>query len=57
MPTVRGLADRFGDELQTISVAGADDDAARLRALAASALGVDAGTIGWSGCRSGIRRR
>ncbi len=42
MPTARVVAERFGAELQTVSVAGADEDAARLRALAAATLGVDA---------------
>ena len=43
MPTARVLADRFGAELQTISVARADDDVARLGALASAALGIDLG--------------
>jgi nucleotide-binding universal stress UspA family protein len=43
LPTARALAKRFGSELHTISVVGADDDAQRLRALASTALGVDAG--------------
>ena len=42
MPTARVVAERFGAELQTVSVAGADEDAARLRALGAATLGVDA---------------
>ena len=40
MPTARVLAQRFGAELQTISVAGADDDVDQLRAHASTALGV-----------------
>lgn len=43
LPTARVLAERFGADLQTISVARADDDAERLRALASAALGVDVG--------------
>jgi nucleotide-binding universal stress UspA family protein len=43
LPTARVLAERLDAELQTVSVAGADDDADRLRALAAATLGVDAG--------------
>lgn len=43
MPTARALAARLGAGLQTVSVVGGDDDAARLRAQAAAALGVDAG--------------
>ena len=43
MPTARALADRFGAELQTISVVRADKDAARLRALASAELGVEVG--------------
>jgi nucleotide-binding universal stress UspA family protein len=41
MPTARVLAERFDAELHTISVAGADDDANRFRALGSVALGVD----------------
>ena len=41
LPTARVLAERLDAELQTISVAGADDDANRLQALAAASLGVD----------------
>lgn len=41
MPTARVLAARLGAELQTISVASAEDDVERLRALAAAAMGVD----------------
>ena len=43
LPTGRALAERFRAELNTISVAGADDDARRLRSLASAALGVDVG--------------
>lgn len=43
MPTARALCERFGAELQTISVAGAEDDGARLRALASAELGVEVG--------------
>jgi nucleotide-binding universal stress UspA family protein len=43
MPTARALAERLGADLHTISVAGADDDADRLRALASAMLGVDGG--------------
>jgi nucleotide-binding universal stress UspA family protein len=43
MPTARVLAERFNAELHTISVAGGDDDAGRLQALASAALGVDVG--------------
>ena len=43
LPTARVLAERFGADLQTISVARGDDDAERLRALASAALGVDVG--------------
>ena len=43
LPTARVLAERFGAVLHTISVAGGDDDAQRLRALASAALGVEAG--------------
>ena len=43
MPTARALTERFGAELQTISIAGSDDDATRLRALASATLGVDIG--------------
>lgn len=42
MPTARVLAERFGAELHTVTVARADDDVERLRAHAAAALGVDA---------------
>ncbi len=44
MPTARVLADRFGAELQSISVAGAEDDVDGLRIMAATALGVGVGT-------------
>lgn len=40
LPTARVLAERFRAQLHTISVAGADDDAHHLRALASAALGV-----------------
>ena len=43
LPTARVLAGRLHAELHAISVAGADDDAQRLRSLAAAALGVDVG--------------
>jgi nucleotide-binding universal stress UspA family protein len=43
MPTARVLAERFGAQLCTISVAGAGEDAARLGALASAALAVDVG--------------
>ena len=43
MPTARALADRFGAELQTVSVAETDDDAARLGALASAAMGIEPG--------------
>jgi nucleotide-binding universal stress UspA family protein len=43
LPTARALAERFGAALHAISVAAADDDAKRLGALAAAALGVEAG--------------
>jgi nucleotide-binding universal stress UspA family protein len=43
LPTARVLAQRFGADLQTISVAGGEDRADRLRALASAALGVDPG--------------
>jgi nucleotide-binding universal stress UspA family protein len=43
MPTARVLAERFRAELHTISVARADEDGQRLRALASAALGVDVG--------------
>jgi nucleotide-binding universal stress UspA family protein len=43
LPTARVLAQRFGADLQTISVAGGEDRAERLRALASAALGVDSG--------------
>lgn len=43
MPTARVLATRFGADLQTVSVAGADDDAERLRLQATAALGVGSG--------------
>ena len=43
LPTARVLAERFRSELQAIGVAGADDDAQRLRSLASAALGVDVG--------------
>lgn len=43
LPTARVLAERFRSELHTISVAGADDDAQRLRSLASAAVGVDVG--------------
>lgn len=41
MPTARVLADRLGAVLSTISVASADAEVPRLRALAAAVLGVD----------------
>jgi len=41
MPTARVLADRFGAVLNTISVASADEEVTRLRALAAAVLDVD----------------
>ena len=43
LPTARVVAERFRAELHTISVAGAGDDADRLRSLASAALGVDVG--------------
>ena len=43
LPTARALAERFGAEVQTVSVADTDADAARLGALAAAAIGVEAG--------------
>ena len=43
LPTARVLAGRFGAGLHSISVAGSDADATRLRSLAAAALGVDIG--------------
>lgn len=43
MPTARVLADRFGADLHTVSVAGAEEDADRVRALASAALGAGAG--------------
>ena len=43
LPTARVLTERLGAELHAISVAGADDDAERLRALASAALGVAVG--------------
>jgi nucleotide-binding universal stress UspA family protein len=43
LPTARVLAERFRAELHTISVAGADDEARRLRSLASAALGVEVG--------------
>lgn len=43
LPTARALAKRFGADLHAISVAGADDDAKRLSALASAALGVEVG--------------
>jgi nucleotide-binding universal stress UspA family protein len=42
MPTARTLADRFGANLHTVSVAGAEEDADRVRALASAALGAGA---------------
>lgn len=42
MPTARALAVRLGADVQTVSVADSDEDADRLRAIAATALGVDA---------------
>lgn len=44
MPTARVLADRFGAELHTVSVAGEEDGIDDLRTMAAAALGIDAGT-------------
>ncbi len=43
MPTARVLAGRFDAPLHTISVAEADDEASRLRTLAAAVLDVDVG--------------
>lgn len=43
MPTARVVAERFNAELQTISVAGGDVDANRLRALGSAALNVEFG--------------
>lgn len=43
LPAGRVLAERFHAELHTISVAGGDDNARRLGALASAALGVDVG--------------
>src|SRR5215211_2632231 len=43
MATARVLAGRFGAPLHTISVAGTDEEASRLDALAAAVLGVDVG--------------
>ncbi len=43
LPTARVLAERLAAELHAISVAGAGDDAQRLRALASAALGVEVG--------------
>jgi nucleotide-binding universal stress UspA family protein len=43
MPTARVLADRLGADLHTVSVAGAEEDADRVRALASAALGAGAG--------------
>jgi nucleotide-binding universal stress UspA family protein len=42
MPTARVLAERFGAELQTVSVAR-EDSADRLRALSSAVLRVDVG--------------
>jgi nucleotide-binding universal stress UspA family protein len=42
LPTARALAGLLSAELQTVSIAGADDKADRLRALAAASLGVNA---------------
>ncbi|MDP1793499.1 MAG: universal stress protein [Acidimicrobiales bacterium] len=44
MPTARVLADRFGAELQSVSVAGAEDEVDHLRSMAAAALNVDFGS-------------
>ena len=41
MPTARALASRLAADVQTISAAKDDGDAARLRAMAAAALGTD----------------
>jgi nucleotide-binding universal stress UspA family protein len=41
MPTARALADRLGSDVHTISVAGTDEHAGHLRALASGALDVD----------------
>ena len=41
MPTARALAERFSAVVHTISVAGNDDDTARLRALAAAVMGLN----------------
>ncbi len=43
LPTARALAGRLGADLQTVSAASGEDDADRLRALAAASLGVDIG--------------
>lgn len=43
LPTARVLATRFGADLQTVSVAGADYDAERFRLQATAALGVGSG--------------
>ena len=43
VPTGRALAARFGATLHSISVAGAEEDERRLRALAAAVLDVDVG--------------
>jgi nucleotide-binding universal stress UspA family protein len=42
LPTARALATRLGAQVQTITVAGDDKDAARLRTFAAAVLGVEA---------------
>lgn len=41
IPTARVLADRFGAELQSVSVAGGDDKVDDLRSMATAALDVD----------------
>lgn len=43
LPTARALAERLGADVHAVSVAGAGSDAARLRALASAALGIDDG--------------
>lgn len=43
LPTARALAERLGADVHAVTVAGADDDAARLRALASAALGIGDG--------------
>jgi nucleotide-binding universal stress UspA family protein len=43
LPTARGLADRLGAAVSTISVADTQDDAVHLRALASAAIRVEVG--------------